>query len=503
MKRKTVVAAMALALLSIANAMPSESDIKEAKPIVDALISDDMEALRQKKKRPIDVVRSQYALAQKADTEAGKFLLMKNAFTICARNQLYTAAADVLQRMKEDIADISPDVIVQMVDKDMKRVNPEKAPKVLAIYNEAFNKIESNKRLSAAEAGLKKNPSDKALMRKVADCHAILGDWTKALPVYAKLDIEAAKFELSPEDVGGYDVIKAADFWWDYKTQDNQAFKMHAASLYRAALDHESPTGLRREIALKRIREMESSGLVSMQTQKTQATIDSSSHDANRTNVMRQTSKKGIIHRWSFNQDLKDSMGHCDGKVVGGNVQFHSGQVRISPSGGYVDLGGDVVPCGGDAEYTIEIWATKHTIRNWARVFQISDNFGANDFYWTWNAETDPRKWEWKVPGFNRWRRRQGNGTGEEIENHFVIVYGHDEEGKPCFHVCLLRGSAVYWHRSERLTGAPIQTQSAFWLGHGGGDQADASYNEVRVWDYAFTHDDIIRSAELGPDRLP
>ena len=342
-----------LVLSPLANAMPSESDLKEAKPIVDALISDDMEALLQKKKKPIDVVRSQYALAQKADTEAGKFLLMKNAFTICARNQLYTAAADVLQRMKEDIADISPDVIVKMVDKDMKRVNPEKAPKVLAIYNEAFNKVESNKRLSAAEAGLKKNPSDKALMRKVADCHAILGDWTKALPVYAKLDIEAAKFELSPEDVGGYDVIKAADFWWDYKTQDNQAFKMHAASLYRAALDHESPTGLRREIALKRIREMESSGFVSMQTQKTQATIDSSSHDANRTNVMRQTSKKGIIHRWSFNQDLKDSMGHCDGKVVGGNVQFHSGQVRISPSGGYVDLGGDVVPCGGDAEYTI------------------------------------------------------------------------------------------------------------------------------------------------------
>ena len=189
--------------------------------------------------------------------------------------------------------------------------------------------------------------------------------------------------------------------------------------------------------------------------------------------------------------------------MVDGRVTFENGQVRIRPGGGYVDLGANVLPGGGVAEYTFEIWATKHSIQNWARVYQIPDNWHRNDFYWAWNNGTERRKWKWKVPGYGNWTKTIGNGTGEGIEDHFVFVYGHDEEKKPRFWVYILRGGKVYWWRSERLRGTMFKSHSAFWLGHGDGARADASYNEVRIWNRALTRDEIIRSGKLGPDRLP
>jgi len=214
--------------------------------------------------------------------------------------------------------------------------------------------------------------------------------------------------------------------------------------------------------------------------------------------------KNGLIHRWSFSGNLKDSVGGRDGKACDGKVTFENGQVRIRPGGGYVDLGANVIPGGGKDDYTIEIWATKYSIQEWARVFQIPDNWGANDYFWSWNHGVEPRKWQWKVAGYGAWNRQQGDGTGIGVENHFVVVYGHDEEKKPYFHVNIFRGENGYWGRRERLVGDMFKSHHAFWLGHGsrGEVTADASYNEVRIWNRAFTQDEMLQSAKLGPDNV-
>ena len=245
----------AIVLASFACAMPSEREPEEAKPLVESLIADDMKALKQNKMRPIDVVSSQYRLAKKAETEAGKFLLLKNAFNICTTYGLYTAAAQVLQCLRDEITDFPPEEIVKMVDKTMKRADPDKAPKVLSIYNEAKRNIDCRRRLQSIKAELKKKPSDKVLMRKLADCHVCLGDWANALALYAKLGFDAAKYEIAPDATVDYDILKAADFWWDYKAADEKPFKTHAAGLYHSAVDKGIVSGLRREMALKRIKE--------------------------------------------------------------------------------------------------------------------------------------------------------------------------------------------------------------------------------------------------------
>ena len=248
-------------LMATVYAMPTKEELAQAQSLVNDLTADDLRALKAKEKTPGDVAAAHLALADKADTEAGKYLLLQGAFKLYVRNADYDAAADVLARMRQDIADLPPELIVDIVNKEMRRVASAKAPKVLAIVRDAQRMIKYRKQLATAELDATAHPENVRYQRRVAECHVCLGDWPKAIEIFAKIGDEAAKFELDPTSAKGYDAIKAVDFWWGYKAVDPEPFKAHAVSLYRAAIDANQVSGLRREMASKRIAELEASGV--------------------------------------------------------------------------------------------------------------------------------------------------------------------------------------------------------------------------------------------------
>lgn len=258
---RRLVAGMTLAIAATAGAMPTKQELAEALPFVQDLTADDMRALKAKEKEPGAVAAAHLALADKAETEAGKYLLLQGAFRLYARGGDYDSAAAVLQRIRTEISDLPPEVVVEIVNKEMSRVASEKAPKVLAIFRDAQRTLKYRKLIVSLEREAKARPTDTSIRRRIAECHAHLGDWAKALPIFAKLGDDAAKYELDPASAKGLDALKAADFWWNYKAADTDTFKAHAASLYRAAVDGGVATGLRREMANKRIAEVESSGI--------------------------------------------------------------------------------------------------------------------------------------------------------------------------------------------------------------------------------------------------
>ena len=176
---------------------------------------------------------------------------------ITARGEDYDSAANILLRMGEEIPDLPPEVVVEIVSGEMRRVAAEKAPRVLAIFRAAKRAIKYRRLLAAAEAEVKAKPNDTLPNRRLAECHACLGDWPKALPVFAKLGAVAAKYELDPASVKDYDAGMAADFWWSYKAADVEPFQAHAAAIYRKGLADGSITGLRKSLAEMRVREME------------------------------------------------------------------------------------------------------------------------------------------------------------------------------------------------------------------------------------------------------
>ena len=258
LKRLGALFALALVTTS-ALAMPTKKELAAAQPIVADLTAEDLRALKAKEKTPADVAAAHVALAGKADTEAGKYLLLQGAFRLYARGGDYDAAADVLQRMRSEITRLPPELIVEIVSDEMRRVAGSKAPKVLAIFREARRTIKYRKRLAEAEAVAKKRPMYADNLRILAECHVMLGNWPKALEAFAKVGEKAAKWELGKAK--DCDAMTAANFWWDYKTEDEEPFKAHAAALYRQAIDQNAVSGLRREMAAKRVAEVEASGV--------------------------------------------------------------------------------------------------------------------------------------------------------------------------------------------------------------------------------------------------
>jgi len=250
-----IVAAVAFACGLALHAMPTKEELAQAQSLVNDLTAADLRALRSKEKTPSDVAAAHLALADKAETEAGKYLLLQGAFRLYARSGDYDSAASALQRMRGEIADLPPEVIVEIVNKEMRRVASEKAPKVLAIFRDAQCTIKYRKGLAAAEAAATAKPSDAAAQRRLAECHACLGDWPNAIAIFAKIGDEAAKWELGMAKDS--DVVKAAEFWWSYKAADVEPFKAHAAALYKKGLENGSITGLRKTLAEKRVKEME------------------------------------------------------------------------------------------------------------------------------------------------------------------------------------------------------------------------------------------------------
>ncbi len=239
-------------------AMPTKEELVQAQKLVQDLTADDVRALNAGTKKPGEVAAAQLAMADEAETEAGKYLLLQGAFKLYARSADYDAAADALARMRKEIADLPPEVVVELVNGEMRRVAADKAPKVLAIFRDAQRTIRCRKELEAAESAAKARPGNAAAQRRLAECHAGLGDWAKALEIFAKAGDEAAKYELDPSSAKGFDALKAANYWWDYAAKDDEPFKVHAAVLYRKGLADGSISGLRKTLAEKRVKQMES-----------------------------------------------------------------------------------------------------------------------------------------------------------------------------------------------------------------------------------------------------
>ena len=257
-KSSLAVATVAFACGLAAFAMPTKEELVQAQKLVQDLTADDVRALNAGTKKPGEVAAAQLAMADDAETEAGKYLLLQGAFKLYARSADYDAAADALARMRKEIADLPPEVVVELVNSEMRRVAAEKAPGVLAIFRDAQRMIKCRKELAAAEAAAQAKPSNAAIQRRLAECHAGLGDWAKALEVFAKIGDEAAKYELDPASAKGYDALKTANYWWEYQAKDDEPFKVHAAILYRKGLADGSISGLRKTLAEKRVKQMES-----------------------------------------------------------------------------------------------------------------------------------------------------------------------------------------------------------------------------------------------------
>ncbi len=225
---------------------------------------------------------------------------------------------------------------------------------------------------------------------------------------------------------------------------------------------------------------------------------------------------EALVHRWSSNGDLVDSVGGTSGATVGSTSYSADNTQIVLPGGGngkgYVNLGTDLVPTSGEP-VTIEIWATERSVQSWGRIFDYGSN-NQNYFTLSWTQGTSQDKDRSEIKSGNAALFTADNTMQPYALNtpyHIAVTSVRNANGT----------STLTWSRRNATTGAFEKRGSAttnkawtfgsitganFFLGHSqysGDSDAAASYDEVRVWRGVLSDAQLEMNAKLGPDVLP
>jgi len=97
-------------------AMPTEEETRRAEPVVKKLLASERAALRSGKKTRSEVAAAAMKLADEANTEAAKLLLMKGAFVLYVQDGSLDKAAETMKALKAMIPDLPSQSVKNMIE---------------------------------------------------------------------------------------------------------------------------------------------------------------------------------------------------------------------------------------------------------------------------------------------------------------------------------------------------------------------------------------------------
>lgn len=224
-----------------------------------------------------------------------------------------------------------------------------------------------------------------------------------------------------------------------------------------------------------------------------------------------------LKHRWSFNGDLTDSFGTNNAIVVDvgtNNTTLTASNITLAggtqSASDYVQLGSGLLPKDG-SPVTIELWATQISAQNWSRIFDVGSS-SLDYLFMSWSQGTDTTKdrVEWKDSATSTSDNTVAPYTpGTEYHVAMTVQPGAGSSG----------ATRVTWSAAPatnanlgpaRGTFDTANTPGAlndvnFWLGrseYGADSTANASYDEVRLWNRTFTTNELQQLHALGPNNI-
>jgi autotransporter-associated beta strand protein len=221
------------------------------------------------------------------------------------------------------------------------------------------------------------------------------------------------------------------------------------------------------------------------------------------------------LHRWSFNGDAKDSVGHADATAMGA-VTSDGRQYTLAGDGtrgsSYINLGPNILPSDGVTPITVELWATENVVKPWSRIFDFGSSID-NNMMMVWYASyTDIPSWvEVKVGGTVVARTIEVPATysaGAEYHIAFELIPGAGAGGTVLvkWYVLNSAGTTLKAGSMDANFSLASFVQQNMWLGHSeytSDPDGNASYNEVRIWPRALSQAQLAQNSILGPDVLP
>ena len=221
--------------------------------------------------------------------------------------------------------------------------------------------------------------------------------------------------------------------------------------------------------------------------------------------------------RWSFNGSLNDSFGTNNATVVhvGANTTTLTASNIVLTGGSqsasdYVQLGSGLLPADG-SPVTIELWATQLGVQSWARIFDAGSST-ADYLFMSWSQGTtvtsDRVEWQDAV-------KTTSDNTcapytpGTEYHIAMVVQPGAGSSGstRVTWYAAPAMNSTLGAARGTFDTANTLANLNDvnFWLGrseYSADSVANASYDEVRLWNRAFSADELQQLHALGPNSI-
>ena len=220
-----------------------------------------------------------------------------------------------------------------------------------------------------------------------------------------------------------------------------------------------------------------------------------------------------LAHRWSFSGDCVDAVTGEEAEMSGNPAFSADGSSLVLPGGSYgagaVGLGG-ALPVDGRA-VTIEIWATHLGAQKYSRVFDCHAE-RSEYFCMTW---TNGRDVHTELVGYNI-------GSSAQNVSNTMAPYSFNVEYHISMKIVPNRrgGSILTWAKRLASTGklekrmsvefpswtTAVLADAAMWLGRSMSSNdmdANAAYNEVRIWNCELSDAQLAANASAGPDGIP
>ena len=244
-------------------AMPTPEQTKKVESLVVDLMRDDQAALKSGKKTRVEVAESAMSLADQAESEAAKLLLMKGAFNLYVRAGEFDRAIETLQSLQTAIPDIPPANMANIIETSLRAVPRKNGGQLYRLLDETKTLIRYTNEAASLEKSVKKTPADRTLRLRLAEHYAYLGKWDFALENFAEAGGKVSVIAKSERE-GEEATEKIADFWWDYPNGKAdelvRGFRVHAAKLYEDAIAAGAIKGLNKVQAERRIEEAKGYG---------------------------------------------------------------------------------------------------------------------------------------------------------------------------------------------------------------------------------------------------
>jgi hypothetical protein len=485
---------MAVFAALFASAMPTKQELSKARAVVQELMAPVMTDYRAKTKTAVEVADASVEFAKMTKDEAVKLIFLRGAINYYIIGEDYKKASDTLELLKTNIKNLPPTEIIAVLKRAYSQGVLQKSPRLESSFQFAQAQMQAEDDIKKIRESLQ-TVSSAVLYRQYAEALAVCGKWNAALSEFGKCGGEIAK--IANADLSGRgDPLALGDFWWSYRSNRNCGeivFRERAADFYRKAIAGGKIDGLKKTLVEQRLAsltlpDVDNSVVENVDVKKVK------SDRVNKVNTRAGAVKtsSGLLHRWSFMEDLQDS--------VGGTAPVKSDNAKVENGCAALQSGSPLIFAAGTvprAPFTVQAWASatdKGLGSEGNYILKIAPSFDSKEdnVFWTWTRRG--KKWVSEIGVFES---TKSVGYGKMLvdgKKHLYTVTAEKAGGD----------MTLKFYQDDTIFGelkAPKSWKKPPQLILGG--FVTPTYDEVRVYSRALTHAEIITTLNEGADKVP